>query len=154
MWSVVLWSELKWFMCKWFCFEVKWSELRWSFGDKGTMYIRVTVYWGYLIVLWLFHVVCILCCGYFNWFVMCGCVYVWILLCVGVLVICVLVFTVFCIVCTVFCISSFMYIICFVCSSVRTTATEWKLNCSNNNNNNKKKKKKIMIIIRVVTRDR
>ena len=35
-------------------------------------------------------------------FVMCGCVYVWVLLGVGVLVICVLVFTVFCIVCTVF----------------------------------------------------
>ena len=38
-----------------------------------------------------------------------------------------------------FCIFSFMYIICFVCTSVRTTATEWKLNCSDdddNNNNN------------------
>ena len=35
-------------------------------------------------------------------FVMCGCVYVLVLLCVGVLVICVLVFTVFCIVCIVF----------------------------------------------------
>ena len=35
-------------------------------------------------------------------FVMCGFVYVLVLLCVGVLVIRVLVFTVFCIVCTVF----------------------------------------------------
>jgi hypothetical protein len=26
-------------------------------------------------------------------------------------------------------------LICFVCTSVRPTATEWKLNCSNNNNN-------------------
>jgi hypothetical protein len=34
-------------------------------------------------------------------FAMYGCVYVWVLQCVGVLVICVLVFTVFCIVCTV-----------------------------------------------------
>ena len=85
--------------------------------------------------------VCILCFGSFNWFcnvwvcvcadfVMCGCVYVLILLCMGVLVICVLVFTVFCIVCTVFCVVSFMYIICFVCTIVRTTATERKLNCS------------------------
>ena len=65
-------------------------------------------------------------------FVKCGCVYEWVLLCVGVLVICVLVFTVFCIVCIV----SFMYIICFVCTSVRTTAILWKLKCSNNNNNN------------------
>ena len=74
-------------------------------------------------------------CDYFMWFVfcavvvltcfvMCGCVYVLVLLCVGVLVMCVLVFTVFCIVCTVFCILSCMYIICFVCTSVRTTATE------------------------------
>ena len=57
-------------------------------------------------------------------FVVCGCVYVCVLLCVGVLVICVPVFTVFCIVCTVFCIVSLMYIICFVCTGVRTTATE------------------------------
>ena len=50
-------------------------------------------------------------------FVICGCVYVLVLLCVGFLVIFVPVFTVFCIV-------SFMNIICFVCTSVRTTATE------------------------------
>ena len=75
-------------------FVLKWSEVKWSYGevlvDKGTMYDRVTVHWGYLIVLWLFHVVCILCCGCFNLFctvlvcvcvdfVICGCVYVWIL---------------------------------------------------------------------------
>jgi hypothetical protein len=57
-------------------------------------------------------------------FVKCGCVYVLVLLCAGVLVICVLVFTVFCIVCTVFCIVSFVYIICFFYTSVRITATE------------------------------
>jgi hypothetical protein len=27
-------------------------------------------------------------------------------------------------------------LICFVCTSVRTTVTEWQINCSNNNNNN------------------
>jgi len=52
------------------------------------MHIMVTLYWGYLTVLWLFHLVCILYCGCFNWFcnvwvcvcvgfVMCGCMYVW-----------------------------------------------------------------------------
>ena len=48
-------------------------------------------------------------CGFCNvWvcicvdFVIFGCVYILVLLCVGVLVISVLVFTVFCIVCTVF----------------------------------------------------
>jgi hypothetical protein len=43
--------------------------------------------------------------------------------CEGVLVICVIVFTVFCIV-------SFMYIYSYLLESVRTTATEFKINCS------------------------
>jgi len=46
---------------------------------------------------------------------------------VGVLVICVLVFTVFCIVCTVFFVLFHLCIfilICFVCTSVKTTATK------------------------------
>jgi len=58
---------------KWICFEVKWS-----YGEI-TMYIRVALYWGYLIVLWLFQycvcfnlfcnvLVCV--CG---GFVICGC---------------------------------------------------------------------------------
>ena len=54
------------------------------------------------------------------------------------LVICVLVFTVFCIVCTVFLVLfrlCTIILIYFVCTSVRTTATEWKLKCSSNNNN-------------------
>jgi len=32
------------------------------------VYIRVTLYWGNLILLWLFHLVCILYCGYINFF--------------------------------------------------------------------------------------
>jgi hypothetical protein len=107
--SEVMWSELTWFM--WSDFVLKWSavsdvEVLW---DKSTMHIRVTLYWGYLIVLWLFHWVCILHCGCFNlfcnvWvcvcvsFVMCGCVYVWVLWCVGV---CVYVWVLWCVgVCT------------------------------------------------------
>jgi len=50
------------------------------------------------------------------------------LYCVGALVICVLVFNVFYIVCTVFYFVLFrlciFIIVCFVCTSVRTTATE------------------------------
>ena len=61
----------------------------------------------------------------------CGCCSlfcnVWVHVCGGVLVICVLVFTVFCTVCTVFfvlfCLCIFI-LICFVCTGVRTTATE------------------------------
>jgi hypothetical protein len=51
---------------------------------------------------------------------------------VGVLVICVLVFTVLCIVCTVFYVLfrlCIFILISFVCTSVRTTASERKLNC-------------------------
>jgi hypothetical protein len=29
-------------------------------GDKSTIHIRMTLYWGYLIVLWLFYLLCIL----------------------------------------------------------------------------------------------
>ena len=112
-------------------FELKWSEMKWVryvevLGDKITMHIRLTLYWGYLILLWLFYLVCILYCGCFNLFFVMR-------VCVCVLVICVLVFTVFCVVWTVFfllfglCV---FILICFVCTSVRTTAIEWQLNCS------------------------
>jgi hypothetical protein len=120
---------------------LKWSEV--SYGevlrDKNTMYIRVTLYWGYLTVLWLFHLLYILYCGCFNlfcnvWvcvcvgFVMCGCFDN----CMGVLIIYELVFIVSGTVCTVFVLFHVCIFIptCFVCTSVRTTATEWKLNCS------------------------
>jgi hypothetical protein len=66
-------------------------------------------------------------------FVMCGFVFMGVVMCgcfdnsMGVLVICVLVFAVFCIVCTVFlCCFFYVYLFlsnCFVCTSVRTTAT-------------------------------
>jgi len=75
-WSGVKWSEVTWFM---------WSDsvLKWSSWEQNTMYIMVTLYWGYLIVLWLFHLVCILCCGCLNWF--CD---VWVCVCVGGFVMC------------------------------------------------------------------
>jgi len=57
--------------------EVSYGE---GVGDKSAMYIRVTLYWGYLIVLWLFHLgipftVFILTCTMvvLNYFVMCVC---------------------------------------------------------------------------------
>jgi hypothetical protein len=67
--------------------EVSYVEV---LGDKSNIHVRVTLYWGYLIVLWLLYLMCILYCGCFNlfcnmWvcvcvgFVMCGCVYVWVL---------------------------------------------------------------------------
>jgi hypothetical protein len=81
MWSVVMWSELTWLM--WSDFILGWREV--SYGevlvDKGAMYIMVTLYWGYLILLWLFHLgisctVFVLICTVvvLYCFVMCGCV--------------------------------------------------------------------------------
>ena len=59
-------------------------------GDKSTLYIGVTLYWGHLIVLWLFYW-CVSCTvAILTGFVMCGCVCmcvcVWVLYCVGVCV--------------------------------------------------------------------
>jgi hypothetical protein len=106
-------------------------------GDKSTMYIRVTLCWGYLIVLWLFHLVCILYCGCCNLFcnvrvsvcvgfVMCGCF--------GNMCTCIY-YVLYCLYCVFVLFRLCIFIlICFVYTGVRTTATEWQLNCSNNNN--------------------
>ena len=48
-------------------------------GDRSTLYIRVTLYWGYLIVFWLFHLGVFCTVVVLTSFVMCGCVYVWVL---------------------------------------------------------------------------
>jgi hypothetical protein len=56
----VWWYRVNWHdLCKVILF---WSEVSYgeALGGKNTMYIRVTLHWGYLIVLWLFHLVCIL----------------------------------------------------------------------------------------------
>jgi len=69
-------------------FVLNFSEVKWSYGEvlreKSTMHIRVTLYRGYLTVLRIFLLVIILNCGCFKLFcnvgfVMCGCVYVWVL---------------------------------------------------------------------------
>jgi len=79
-------------------------------GDKGALYIRVTLYWRYLILLWLFHLVCILYCVCLNFF--CD---MWASVCGGVLVIlvCMLVFTMVCVVCTVL-LYCFVYVYLFL----------------------------------------
>jgi len=78
-------------------------------------------------ILRLFHLVISFTVVVLTCFVMCGFCNVWMCVCVGILVICVLVFTVFCIVCTVFFVLfrlCIFILICFVCTIVRTTATE------------------------------
>jgi len=136
MWSVVMWSELTWFM--WSDFVLKWREVSYGEvpGDESTMYIRVTLYWGYLIVLWLFHLVCILYCGCFNWF--CD---VWVSVYGGVLVIWVLVFTVFCIVCIAFLycffyVNLFSFVLSVLVEELLPPSENWIAVSNNNNNNN------------------
>jgi hypothetical protein len=70
---------------------IHWFYRPYSSWRQNSMHFRVTLYWEYLIVLWLFHLVCILYCGCFNLFCnvwlyvrmygfcnMCECVYVWV----------------------------------------------------------------------------
>ena len=57
-------------------------------GDKSIMHIRMTLYWGCLIVLWLFCLVCVLYCGCFHifcnmWVCRSGFCNVWVCVCVG-----------------------------------------------------------------------
>jgi hypothetical protein len=121
VWSVVMCSGPIWFM--WSDFILKLSEVKWVtvkfLGIKSTMYIRVTLYWGYFIILWLFHlgtscIVVVLTCTLvvltctvvvLTCSVMGGFVYVWVYTCFY----CVL----YCVYC-VFCIVSFMYIYSFL----------------------------------------
>ena len=77
----VMWSELAWYM--WSDFVLKWSEVKWvTLKFLGTK-VPCTLRWPYIEGIWLY-------CDYFIWcvsctvvvltcFVMCGCVYVWVL---------------------------------------------------------------------------
>ena len=89
-------------------------------------------------------------------FVMCGCVYVWVLYSLGVLVICILMFTMFCVVCTgfLYCfVNVYLLLLLFVLSvlvsknychrltiavssSSSSSSSSGNSNNSNNNNNN------------------
>jgi hypothetical protein len=101
---------------------------------KPMLMSAYTLHWGHLTVLWLFNLVFILYCGCFNLF--CN---LWVSVCVGVLVMCTCIYCVlYCLYCDFVLFRLCIFIlICFVCTSVRTTATRWKLNCSNNKNNKK-----------------
>ena len=90
-------GKVSWIYVK--CFILKSSQVKWSevnCGEvlvyKGAMYIRVTLYCGHLIILWLFRLgisctVFVLICTVvvLNCFVMCVCVgfvvcvFVWVL---------------------------------------------------------------------------
>ena len=129
--SVVMWSELTWFM--WSDFILKWSEVKWVTVKLLGMKVPCTLGWSYTEGTWLY-------CDYFileylvlcflltctvvvlTRFVMCGCfgnVYTCIY-CVLYCLYCVFVMFRLCI----------FILFCFAFTSVRTTATQWKLNCS------------------------
>jgi hypothetical protein len=80
---ILFWNEEKWS-------EMNWSEVEWSYVEvleyKSTMHIKVTLYSRYLIVLWLFRLVCILYCGCFNLFCNMWFLYIYICVCVCVCV--------------------------------------------------------------------
>ena len=65
-WCGVNWRDICEVILFWS--EVKCSELRWSSFGQSTVYIRVNLFWGKLIMLWLFHLVCTLYCGCFDLF--------------------------------------------------------------------------------------
>jgi len=137
MWSVMMWRELTWYMCG--DFILKWSDVesRWSFWGQSTMYFTEGnwLYRGYFIwcvtctVIVLTCTVVVLTC-----FVMCGWVYVGLFrqLCGCFGNMCTCIFCVFyCLYCVLVVFRLCIFILfCFVCTSVRTTATEWKLCCS------------------------
>ena len=81
----------------------------------------MTILFGVYLVLWLFFDllcnvwVCFVMFGVCMGFIMCRCVYVCVLQCVGVLVTCVLVYTVFCIVRTVFFVLFHVCIFILIC---------------------------------------
>ena len=103
-WCDVKCSDMKWtdmIYVKWLYFEIKWNEVSYGevLGDKSVMYIRVTLYWVYLIVLWLFHLGVSCTVVVVTYFVMCGCF--------GNMCVCIccVLYGLCC-----FCIASFMYI--------------------------------------------
>ena len=118
-----------------------WSEIKWSefLRDKSAMYIRVTLYWGYLIILWLFNLelsctVVVLTC-----FVMCGCGYVWVCVCVGFVMRVCFGNMCTCIYCVLYCFV-YVYLFLFVLSVLvygLLLPTDNSIAVNNNNNNNR-----------------
>ena len=117
-------------------------------GDKSTIYIRVNLYWGYLIVLWLLYLVCILYCGCLNLLRN-----VWASVYEGVLTIvcfgnmCTCIYSVlYCLYCVFVLFRWCIFILtCFLYTSVSITAIELKPNFSNNNNNNNNNNNKTLV---------
>jgi hypothetical protein len=116
-----------------------WGEVKWVTEKFLGTKVPCTLGWPYTEGTWLY-------CDHFIWcascavvvltcFVMCGCVcmlgFFWQLCgCFGNMCTCIYC-VLYCLYCVfvLFCLCIFI-LICFVCTGVRTTATEWQLNCS------------------------
>jgi hypothetical protein len=148
---IVLWGDL--------ILRVLDCIVRWPYTEGAGLYCEVTLYWGYWIVLWgdlILRVLdCIvrwpytegtgLYCDYFIWCVSCTAV-VWtcLVMCRWVYVgvfwqlcdcfgnMCTYIYSVlYCLFCVFVWFRLCLFIlICFVCTGVTTTATEWKLSWS------------------------
>jgi hypothetical protein len=153
-----LFEQIKWLWTdviyvKRFYFEVKWSELLWIYceflGDKSALCIRMTLQWGYLIILWLFHlgisctvfvltcVVVVLTCIVFVLtcivvvltciLVVLTCIVV-VLNCIVVVLTCIVVFNLFCKVWVCVCVN-FVMCGCFVNMYICIYCVSYCLNC-------------------------
>jgi len=137
-WNDVKWSDVEWtdvIHVKWFCFETKWVTV--NFLGTKVQCTRI-LGWPFAEGIWLY-------CDYFIWClpctvvvlhicVMCGCVYVgmfWQLYgCFGNMCTCIYC-VLYCLHCVFVLFRLCIFIpIYFICTTVRTTATEWQLNCS------------------------
>ena len=120
---------------------------RTTFISQVTSHNHPTIKCGVLVM-------CVLVLTVFLLFVLCFCivctvfcivctVFLYCLYCVLNCLYCVL----YCLYCVFFCFLCIFILICFVCTSVRTTATELQLDCINNNNNNNNNKFNIQYIL-------
>jgi hypothetical protein len=142
-----MWSELALFM--WSDFVLMWSEVLVKFLETKVLRTS-TLGWLYNEGTWLY-------CYYFIWCVsgtvvvltcsvMCGWVYVGVLWqlcrCIGDMCtcICCILYCLYCVL-VLFRLCIFI-LIYFVCTTVRATATEWKLKCSSNSSSSSSSKVK------------
>jgi len=160
MWSELTWSTWSDFISKWN--EVKWftvkflgirvaCTLEWFYTEVTSWYCDYFI-WVYL-VRWLFNVYCSCFNLYYGWFnLFCN---AWLFVCVGVLVIGLLVSTVFFIVCTLLFVLfrlCIFILICFVSTSVRTIATEWRIaiSSSSNSSSSSSSNSRVVVVVAVV----
>ena len=135
-WRNVKWIDVEWtglIYVKWFCFEMKWVTVNFL-GTKAPC----TLWWPYTEGSWLYcdnSIWCVSCTVVvLIGFVMCGWVYVgvfWQLCgCFGNMCTCI-----YCVLYCLYCVFvlfrlCIFILICVVCTGVRTTASQWQLNCS------------------------